>query len=214
MRINSLLNSLRGVTLAAILSAGGCCTTDAVKADPGLGSHGGPYAGITIGYSSQTLSTPGIDLAGQGVFGGAYIGAGMVTGGLYLGIEGDVSLRDVRSKVAAGAYTLEAGADWTATVRGRIGIPVGPAMPYLTAGVAIQESKLALTGAGTATELQYGLAAGGGMELNVTKTLHVRLEGMHYAFPSESYSFGALGSTGKVDLGETVIRAGIGFKLN
>lgn len=205
--------SLRNLAFAVILSAGGCCTmSDGSKAE--TGSHGGPYAGITIGYASQTLATPGIDLSGQGMFGGAYVGAGLVTpGGLYLGIEGDVTLRDVQTRVGNNAFALEAGADWMATVRGRVGVPFGPVLPYLTAGLAIQESKVSVTGLGSATELQYGLAAGGGMDLNITKTMHIRLEAMHFAFPSESYTLGGL-STGNIEQGETVVRVGLGFRLN
>lgn len=179
-------------------------------------SHAGPYAGITVGYSSQVFEAATLDLGSHGAFAGGYLGFGGIVNGMYLGIEGDATLRDVKGKMADSAFSVTASNNYLASIRARAGLPVGHTLLYITGGPAWTDTKLKATdGFVTAEERQsmLGLAAGAGIEAYITPTMHIRLEGLHYVFPDKKLDFS---SSDAVKLGqqETVIRVGLGFKLN
>lgn len=177
---------------------------------------GGPYAGLTAGYSSTVFEAEDVDLGAHGLFGGAYAGFGFYTGGVYLGLEGDAMLTDIKAKFSEADVTVTSKSDYLASIRARVGLPLGPALAYVTAGPAFTNTKITgsdgIDGA-SKSETLIGVAVGGGLETNLTNTIMVRIEGLHYAFPDEGFKFGDLG---KADIGqqETVIRVGVGFRLN
>lgn len=172
----------------------------------------GPYAGLVAGYSAGQLAADGIDLSSDGLLGGAYLGWNFRYPGLALGLEGDWMLTDISTDVDGnGVFTFQAKSNYLASVRARAGMPIGPVLMYGTGGVAFSETKVELPGASD-TENLFGYVVGGGVEIEMTRTLHVRLEGLHYIFDDENFTVG--GSTGNVELDQTVVRAGVGFKLN
>lgn len=217
---------MRTVAIGAVVAL--CALTackDKVKAEPRgpadppgavNWSHGGPYAGIAVGYSSSVLQADVVDLGATGAFGGAYIGFGGIVGGAYLGIEGDAMAKDVKGRMSEGQATLTASTGYLASVRARVGLPIGHTLAYVTAGPAWTDSKLKASEGSYSIEAKdtlLGLALGAGIEAYITPTMHIRLEGIRYAFPERSMSFGSA-DTVKLGQEETVIRVGVGFKLN
>lgn len=215
--MNNIAKTLGAIAIAALfafalVAFAGCTTASASGYDDGY--SGGAYAGLTVGYGTEVFTADDtLDLADQSLFGGAYVGFGAVTsGGLYLGLEGDATLRDVKGEVGAAGVNVSASSNWLASIRARAGVPVGPSLFYVTAGPAFTESKLGVSGFGDDKQLMIGLAVGGGVEAELTNTVLIRLEGMHYHFAEEEFRINGL--TADLDHSQTVVRVGVGFKLN
>lgn len=178
--------------------------------------HDGGYVGVTAGLNAASLKAPELpSIADDGAFGGLYIGWGMVAGGAYYGLELDGMLRDVRPAVTDGTTTVTMSNRWMASARARLGMPVGPALLYGTGGVALQEAVLKLDDSGiSASDKAYilGLVIGAGIEAQITNTIALRLEGLHYAWADEKFTLA--GETATIGQADTVVRVGISFKLN
>lgn len=201
---------MRRILTAAIAAL--CLSTVAARADDPAWNHGGLYLGLAGGYSTTALKAEDMKLAGEGAFGGALLGYGIVTNGLYMGIEVDGTLRDIKPALSDGTTTVSFSNAWMATGRGRLGLVFGPALLYGTAGVAVTESKLAATDFGSDKLYSVGFVGGGGIELITFKNLAIRLEALHYAMPAETFSIQGVEAT--VKQSETVARAAVTFKLN
>ena len=177
--------------------------------------HEGGYVGATAGRTSAALKAPEAPaLSDEGLFGGAYIGYGITAQGIYVGLELDAMLRDIKPTVTDGTTTITISNRWLASARARVGMPIGPALIYGTGGIAMQESVLKLTDLGlNAKDQAYvlGLVLGAGIEAQITSTMHVRLEGLHYAWRDETFQLA--GEAAKIGQADTVIRIGVGFKL-
>jgi outer membrane immunogenic protein len=164
----------------------------------------GPYVGIVGGANIAQFEVAGFDFDDKAWIGGAMAGFNVRTQGLVLGLEGDFLLTDIKADLAAG--TVVASTKYLATVRGRVGVPIGPALLYATAGVAFTEDKI--VAGSTTNEFKVGWAAGAGIEAELSRSLFVRLEALHYAFPERDVSaFEAKDQ-------QTTARVAIGFKLN
>lgn len=187
--------------------------------------HNGPYIGLMAGYGTNMISPEGGTFdwagagatggwAGAGATGGAFAGYGVnVANGLYLGLEGDIALRDIKGTASDGITSITAKNELMGTVRGRAGFIAGPALLYATAGVAITESKLAVTGLGSDDKLIYGLVAGVGIEAEITRVMFVRIEGRHTRFQDETFSL-LPGLNATVDRqADNTIMGGLGFKF-
>jgi hypothetical protein len=147
------------------------------------------YVGVVGGHAW----TPG----GEGNLNSGIWHGGIVGGWLYrpnsvlgMGVEGDYVVRDLGS--AAG--------DGVASLRGRVGVFVGPTFVYGTAGV--HET----WGAGfMSDDLRRGLVVGGGIEREIAKHLSLRVEALHYRHADDYFRWGEDGST--------AVRAGVVFKF-
>lgn len=175
-------------------------------------NHGGLYIGATGGYSIASMQSDGLDIAGKGAFGGAFLGFGQVIGGVYVGAEMDFLIKNIKPSVTDGTTTLALSNDWTATARLRAGIPVGPALFYGTAGVAVEQSKLSVTGLGNDQQYVVGAVGGVGLEAQITRTLAIRIEALHYAMPAETFTI--QGVSGSLKQDENIARVGFSLKLN
>ena len=174
--------------------------------------HDGIYIGAVGGYATQALTTDGVDLASQGAFGGAVLGYGKVVGGTYYGFEIDAVLRNIKPKISDGATTISMTNDYIGTGRVRLGLPIGPALFYSTAGVAVTDSKLDVTGFGSDSKMVIGWVAGVGAEAALLPNMSLRVEGLHYGLPDETFTIS--GVEGQIKQSETVARVGIVFRLN
>jgi outer membrane immunogenic protein len=217
---------------AAILAGAGLCllfntpaiaqqqpmlATGAAPTAESIGSmHDGGYIGVTGGLNASSLKTSEMpSIADDGAFGGLYIGWGVVAGGLYYGLELDGMLRDVKPSITDGSTTVTMSNRWMASARARLGVPIGLALIYGTGGLAMQESVLKVDDQGiNASDKAYvvGLVVGAGIEAALTNTVTLRLEGLHYAWSDEKFTLA--GETATIGQADTVIRAGISFKLN
>ena len=94
---------------------------------------------------------------------------------------------------------------------GRLGWAADRALFYVTGGVAFTEQKISISGESDSKQL-VGFAGGGGVEAEITRTITLRLEALHYGFDDEAFSIG--GDTIEASNEQTTVRAGISFKLN
>jgi len=200
------------MTRALIAAAALLCAAPAMADDKG-GTHSGLYAGVTGGVATSAITAEGLSIADTGAFGGAFVGFGQqLPSGVYAGIEIDGVLEDVQGSLSDSGIAVTAGSDWLASARVRLGQAFGPALLYGTAGLAITESKITAAGFGEDSQMLYGLAAGAGIELALTKTVTAGVEVMSYQFQPEMFQIG--GVDFEADSSETVGRARLSFRLN
>jgi len=180
------------------------------------GAHDGSYLGLMAGINSNELKTEGLpSLSDTGHFGGAYIGYGITVNGTYVGVEFDAMLRDVQAGLTDGFATVTASDRWMGSARVRLGLPVGPALLYGTGGLAVQQAVLKYAEPGleiSDKEYTLGLVIGAGMDLKLTNTVTLKLEGRHYAWQDEKFSI--LGEEAKIGKADTLFLVGASFKLN
>lgn len=215
---------MRARFLAALAAA--CFALSANAADPTSPSRvraqdatpewnrTGFYVGAVAGYSTLVLEAEGIDLANGKLMVAPLIGFNArVSPQLVLGVEGDWVFTDVGASSTVDGITVTTSSRHLISLRARAGMPVGPALLYVTAGPAWQHSKLTLAGEGSVTDStwQLGGVAGGGIELELTRSLAVRLEALHYIFPRDG---APLEDFLRSDNQQTTARAGLVFKLN
>ncbi len=198
---------------AAIAAALLLCTP--AKSEPSAW-HDGAYAGITIGYGAGAFEAEGINLGADGVLAGGYVGYGKIVmpGGVYLGIEADAMLKDLSGSSDVLGINVKGSGDYLASIRGRVGYAVGPALLYATAGPALTTMRLSATdGIDSVADSKrvFGVVGGLGIDAQITPTMTLRLEGLHYWFPDRTLNLD--GADVKTGQQETVVRAGISFKL-
>ena len=172
----------------------------------------GLYVGAHFGGGRGELS--GFDMSG--VAGGGQIGYNYQFNQFVIGVEADASIANIANELTGtvGGWTgrAELTNSYLASVRGRIGFAIGPALVYGTGGVAQGHFRLdgaasngiqaiALVGSGDA----LGYVFGGGIEYMFSQHLVGRIEGVRYQFNDELYG---LTADYKVD----VLRAGISYK--
>ena len=207
--------------LSVLAAAGASLAPAPARADPFAPIWTGVYAGFHAGANWADVDFNNVASADTSAFtGGGHLGLNMGFGNLIAGVEGDLNYDD-----ASFGYTTVGGAsgnldvDWNASLRGRLGMPVGPALLYATAGFAWKEMTVIetnLTGASASnSQLLTGVVYGIGAEAFVLPNLSLRLEALHYDYGSEELSVGgAAAALQEVDPSDTVVRAGVTFHLN
>ena len=157
----------------------------------------------------------GLQVRGPVLPGGIFAGFNVRLGDAVVGLEADYLLTDIQGSTTDGVVVVTAKTKYLASVRGRVGMPIGPALLYATAGPAFTEHKVAVAGPveSLSSELLIGGVFGGGIEASLTKTLFVRVEGLHYIFPDKDVACGPSCFFESKDQ-QTTVRLGVGFKLN
>ena len=222
MRIKS---SARAVRAAALLALAAVPAISSLTTSAHAGSLAPIWTGAYAGFHGGA-TWGDVDINNLGSFdtsaatGGGHAGFNMGFGSFIAGIEGDLNYDGSQTSfTTAGGGRGNLDVDWNASLRGRIGVPVGPALLYATAGFAWTERTLAstsATGAATSTSHTFnGVVYGIGAESYVLPNLSVRLEALRYDYGSDALSFsGAAAATQEIDPGDTVVRAGVTFHLN
>lgn len=168
------------------------------------------YAGIVGGYGLSNVQVEGLDFADGKLIGGAMVGWNYrLSQGFMLGLEADWIFTGIAASTEVDELTIRASTDHLVSVRGRAGTYIGPVLLYGTLGPAWEHSRLQIGDISDRT-WQLGLAAGGGAEIDLTKTIAVRLEAIHFMFPNG----GPFNTILDSDNQQTTVRAGIAFKLN
>lgn len=178
-----------------------------------VGFHGGAKWGdIDTDFSSKVSATD--------ITGGGHIGYNLSLAGVVVGVEADANLDSTKfgfDVLGGGIGSFET--DWSGSLRGRIGIPVGPVLLYATAGYAWTSATLnevsTLGGAFSANHTFNGVVYGLGAEAFVLPNMSLRLEALRYDYSAEDISIsGAQNALEEFDPSETVVRAGVTFHLN
>ena len=228
----------RGITRALFTAALGGSATAALGADPAtvvkappLASYDwqGFYVGGSVGLGrtnvdakvpEPTLSPLSQD-SGRG-FGGVQGGYNQIlSSGWLLGVELDVSLPSAAptgNLVWANATptsTMTETLDYVATVRLRVGHPIGRWLPYATGGFAWSSSHVVRddnnSGAeDTQTHQRIGVAAGGGVEYAFTNAWSARIEYLYTHLGTLDATFPPVtGYTASLDL--HLVRLGLNY---
>ena len=178
-----------------------------------VGFHGGAKWGdVNTDFSSTVSATD--------ITGGGHIGYNLSLIGVMVGVEADANLDSTKmgfDVMGGGIGSFES--DWSGSLRGRIGIPVGPVLLYATAGYAWTSATLNEFAAGgnsfSASHTFNGVVYGLGAEAFVLPNMSIRLEALRYDYSADEISIsGAQNALEEFDPSETVVRAGVTFHLN
>jgi len=171
-------------------------------------------------FFSQTIVDTGVN---GGLIGGT-AGCNYQTTNVVWSIEGDLSWANLRGQANVSppfTTTFVAGAkvDWLSTVRGRIGYATGPALLYVTAGVAFAGIKATepfdpgIIVPGPLPDVRKdrtGWTAGAGVEWQLPDPhWSVKAEYLYVGFGSAFYVFEPIDLNRNVSLHENIVRAGL-----
>lgn len=176
----------------------------------------GPYLGIEIGAASEQLTTDNLDLSKQGLQVGGVAGWTFRTADLVLGFEGSFGWNGVTGSWSNSGFTAKSDGSWRGNLRARAGVPFGPALIFVTTGPAFQSVSTALTSDGVGfsdSKVIYGIAAGAGIDLQITQTTAIRISGEHTWWKSAVADFGSAGSM-KTSSEDSRLLAAFIFNLN
>jgi outer membrane immunogenic protein len=190
----------------------------------------GLYLGGHIGGSWGDLN--GADL--DGFAAGLHGGYNLQNGNIVYGIEADLSFSSADahgSQIAGGCLAFRGGGcavpltvatnaaidlDWLGSLRARLGFTTGNLMIYGTGGIGWGNVDLKVSGAGlgssSSSNTHVGFVAGAGAEMKLARNWSGRAELLYYGLGSETYSI--VGTTTKLDLDTTVLRAGLTYHFN
>lgn len=204
------------VAYAFVVACGTCCAVPSVHAQSQSAPiWRGAYLGADLHAGRDRYSVDGatVDLNNLGI--GLYTGYNFQLASFVAGVEADVDRRLGQASLSVPSYgaKLESTTPFLASARGRIGYATGPALFYLTGGVALLEAKvkarISIGGTAYKGELNdsaTGFVYGGGIEYNLTHSLSARIEGLHYEF-SDVFAKG-------VDFNTTTLRVGLTYNFN
>ena len=178
-------------------------------------------------FDPYPAGPPRMDLSGA--FLGGQIGAQYhFKGAFVVGVEADYSRGNLSQTVRDGNFITQTGElDWTATLRGRVGLPFGSWMPYVTAGymwAGASYNETCPDGAthwcGTAKKYSLtdskthgGLVYGGGVEWMISSNFSVKAEGLWFNLSEETYQLGTA-PISKITLGPKPIEYdGVMFRI-
>ena len=114
---------------------------------------------------------------------GAHLGYNWQTGGnVVFGVEGDWDFVGGDRDVKIGGLTASQDDNWLATIRGRLGYAMGPALLYATGGVAFLNSDDMAPFDDTVT----GWVVGGGVDYKIRPNMSFGVEGLYYAFDDDA----------------------------
>jgi outer membrane immunogenic protein len=147
----------------------------------------GVYAGLHAGGGWGRISGSNLEanLTPRGALGGGHAGYNFQTGSLVFGVEGDLSAANLDGSRTDGLDRIDISSSYLASLRARLGLSTGPALLYVTGGLAFTNWKLKATDGVdvlTASGRDTGWVVGGGAEFMFTPNWSARLEGLHHRF--------------------------------
>jgi len=183
--------------------------------EPDGWNRSGPYIGLVGGYNAAEMKAEDFKFSDGKLFAGGLAGFNQRLPNAVIGVEADYLFIDVKASRTEESVTVTATSNYLASVRARVGVPLGPMLLFVTAGPAFTNQKLFATDgeeqAGGEKKMLVGAALGGGVEAELTKALFVRVEGLHYIFPDKSVPLGE--DTVRTSNQQTLFRAALGFKF-
>jgi outer membrane immunogenic protein len=198
---------MRKILLASTILAamsGGALAADEIAAPAGT-AWGGAYFGWQAGWASlDPDSQPGLGLpaanfiqpSSHGLIGGVHLGYNFQFDRIVVGVEGDVNRTDLSATEPglSPAFNYNAGSDWNASIRARLGFAADRILVFATGGYAVADydgfTRVVPTGQ-TFPDNQtlHGYAIGGGIEYAWTENRRVRIEYRHLRFGKETMTY-------------------------
>ena len=213
------MNALRHLLLASVMLAG---STAAAQADGDRLPFDGFYLGFQAGYDMSNVDyslTDGINtlslegFSASGAEGGAYVGYGVVGGGVYWGLEAYVNYSSAEFTLTAtglGTATTEAGFTYGGALR--LGCFAGEnALIYGKVAVQNTAFEQTVTGLGSADETLTGVGVGLGIEVAIATNTYLRLEYQHTWYEDLTVTNGFVTETYEGDAGTA--SAGLLFRM-
>jgi hypothetical protein len=181
----------------------------------------GAYLGINAGAALGDVALGALATSEHSVASfGAAAGFNVRFGPLVGGIEGDAAPLGWDSSVGlSGSGEASLSADWRGTLRARLGVPVGPALLYATAGYGWSAATLSWRAAGggrdTVETSLHGPVYGLGVEAYLLPRITLRIEALRFSPLEERLSLeGGLEEVRAIDASDTVVRAGLSFQFH
>jgi outer membrane immunogenic protein len=198
---------------------------------PNFYSWTGAYAGVQGGYAWGSnrvrIGAPTGPYApmsfradDEAAFGGAHAGFNYQTGGVVLGIEGELEAVNSRSRFDGIGLAGRVSQDWQSAVRGRVGYAFDRLMLYAAGGASFTEYERRIFGAGGGfgerlTSARTGWNLGVGVNYAFTDHLILGAEYRYTDFGRNRFaSSGAFpGLTGDQELTTHSARASVAYKF-
>jgi outer membrane immunogenic protein len=172
--------------------------------DGGSGIARNPSA-LAVSFNGVPTTNEQLKLSPKGYLAGVLAGYNWQSGNWVLGVEADIQGARLKEDsvclvvCVAGAITdlVEQKVSWFGTARGRLGYAAGPALFYVTGGLAFGDLKttivetvaIAPTVVAGRSDTKTGWTAGGGMELAVTSNWSTKTEYLYMDLGSTSLAF-------------------------
>jgi outer membrane immunogenic protein len=210
-----------------------CSVGAQAQSDRFAGTYGGFHGGYSFSARPDEVGVRNFTtnafvdnygpLRPSGAFGGVQLGHNLSSGGLILGLEGDLSAGKIsgsRTETRSG-LTVAAKSDMNAlgTLRAKAGVVVAPGtLAYVTGGLAVSKYDYqiayagALNGTLSKSETSLGWTGGGGLEFAIDK---------NWSFKTEALFMNLLRARtindGKIStiehLQQAQVRAGVNYKF-
>ncbi|MBN9317021.1 MAG: porin family protein [Devosia sp.] len=160
------------------------------------GTVGGGLFSSTFSDFDENISYGSVDLSDWGFSAGGTVGMNAQFGSGVVGIEADLNWSNLGASFYDNLYDTdhERMWDWYSTVRLRAGLAVDKTLFYATAGLAAvqvnfkgdysPENDCGDYDGYCLEELQFGLAAGVGVEYMVSDNVSVKVEGLYVGLPT------------------------------
>lgn len=176
----------------------------------------GFYAGAHVGYSFgnyEATIAPGPGLystspndVSYGLYGGYNV---EWMSQFVAGAEADITFSNPEGSQLVGGAVIMSDANWTGSLRGRLGMTFEQFYFYGTAGIALGGVEFASVG-GSSDAVKFGGAVGVGAEAQITSGIIARAEYLYTSFGSGNYALGPLTAVdGEFD--NHTVRIGLGY---
>jgi outer membrane immunogenic protein len=153
--------------------------------------------------------------APDGWYGGGQVGYNAQFDRLVLGVEADLQGADISDSTSGvGPTTANVDIDWFSTVRGRIGYATGPALLYVTGGLAFADVDYSVTGPGVTlskSSIKTGYTLGGGIEWAFDPNWSLKSEYLFVNLGDENLSSGGFSSRSETEF--HTVRVGINYRF-
>jgi outer membrane immunogenic protein len=183
----------------------------------------GAYIGLNAGYGWADSG----EAEPEGLLGGGQLGYNWQRDRFVFGIEGDIQAADLNDSqnftFNNGFGRATSDIEWFSTIRGRVGVTNGPALFYLTGGVAFADidNRLAVVDGGTPIlfseqNTRTGYTVGGGLEWKIAKNWTAKAEYLYLDFGDETVTgFDAAGNrySTDIDTDAHVARVGLNYQF-
>lgn len=231
-----------GCAAAIVAVCAVCAPASAQEGYPSLS-----WTGFTVGvhglYLGSKVDFPGVPdyPAGpprpslNGAMVGGQIGYNMQMGGIVVGAVADLSLGNLTDTVRDGNYLTEtAKIDRIGSLRAVLGLPMGPFLPYVTAGLGWMHANYGATCPDQAAvpfgmcsragPRSYnssidmtGLAIGGGLKYAITSHFQVGAEYLHFGMNAKDFTNGPIGPfpavTNQVKVNSDMLKVSLDYKF-